>query len=159
MQVITHPDFLTCYVNVGFCYFNNMAVALEHLRRNGHIETAYILDFDLHFGDGTVSILEPEGYCAIHNPQAEDREVYLAKVADHLARARADIIGVSAGFDNHRLDWGGLLTTEDYRTMGRLVRETANRLGAGCFGILEGGYNHQVPGSNVLAFVEGLQGR
>ena len=41
----------------GFCYFNNMAVALETLRRQHEIETACVLDIDLHFGDGTVNIL------------------------------------------------------------------------------------------------------
>lgn len=30
----------------GFCYFNNMAVALLNLKKEGLIETATILDFD-----------------------------------------------------------------------------------------------------------------
>ena len=46
----------------GFCYFNNMAIALESLRRAGRIQTAYVLDIDLHFGDGTVNILESKNY-------------------------------------------------------------------------------------------------
>ncbi len=141
----------------GFCYFNNMAVAIEHLKRHGHIETAYILDFDLHYGDGTVNILGGKNYVAIHNPQSDDREFYLREVEAHLAKAQVDVIGVSAGFDNHRLDWGGVLTTDDYETMGRMVREHARRMGAGCFGILEGGYNHSVLGQNVLAFLRGLE--
>ncbi|MGE5258844.1 MAG: hypothetical protein ACM3KE_19380, partial [Hyphomicrobiales bacterium] len=37
----------------GFCFFNNMAVAIEALKQQGKIRSAYILDFDLHFGDGT----------------------------------------------------------------------------------------------------------
>jgi acetoin utilization deacetylase AcuC-like enzyme len=141
----------------GFCYFNNMAVALEHLRRTGQIQTAYVLDFDLHYGDGTVSILKEKGYVAIHNPDSDHREIYLKEVERHLLAAQADIIGVSAGFDNHVLDWGGLLLTEDYQSMGRLVRQAADRMGAGCFGILEGGYNHGVLGQNVLAFLDGLE--
>jgi acetoin utilization deacetylase AcuC-like enzyme len=40
----------------GFCYFNNMAVALLTLKDEGLIETATILDFDLHYGDGNVNI-------------------------------------------------------------------------------------------------------
>lgn len=142
----------------GFCYFNNMAIALDHLKRNGHIRTAYILDFDLHYGDGTVSILRDKGYVAIHNPTAENRQLYLKSVEENLASAQADIIGVSAGFDNHRLDWGGLLLTEDYQTMGRMVWETCRRLKVGCFSVLEGGYNHQVLGQNVVAFLRGLEG-
>lgn len=30
----------------GFCYFNNMAIALEKLKREGRIERAFLLDFD-----------------------------------------------------------------------------------------------------------------
>ena len=142
----------------GFCYFNNMAIALDHLKRNGLIKTAYLLDFDLHYGDGNVNILQDKGYVTIHNPTSHDRKSYLAEVEAGLAAAKVDIIGVSAGFDNHVQDWGGLLETEDYQTMGRMVREAAQRMGAGCFGILEGGYNHQVLGRNVRAFLRGLQG-
>lgn len=142
----------------GFCYFNNMAVALQHLKRAGLIQTAYVLDFDLHFGDGTVSILRDQGYVAIHNPEAEDRQTYLQEVRAHLSAAAVDIIGVSAGFDNHMQDWGGLLSTEDYRTIGGMVRETCERLQIGCFALLEGGYNHRVLGQNVLAFLRGVNG-
>ncbi|MFO7706629.1 MAG: histone deacetylase family protein [Desulfobacterales bacterium] len=140
----------------GFCYFNNMAVAIESLRQAGRIETAYILDFDLHYGDGTVNILEHRGYTGIHNPGAHERKAYLWEVAEELARCRADIIGVSAGFDNHRQDWGGLLMTEDYFEMGRMVREAARRNRAGCFAVLEGGYNPHVLGKNVLALINGM---
>ncbi|MCK8602842.1 histone deacetylase family protein [Desulfoferrobacter suflitae] len=142
----------------GFCYFNNMAIALEHLRRNHQIETAYVLDFDMHYGDGTVSILKDRGYAAIHNPSADDRLSYMHQVQDHLASAKADVFGISAGFDNHMQDWGGLLRTEDYRTLGSMLGETCSRLGAGCFALLEGGYNQQVLGLNVLAFLQGLSG-
>jgi acetoin utilization deacetylase AcuC-like enzyme len=142
----------------GFCYFNNMAIALDHLKRSGKIKRAYVLDFDMHYGDGTVNILEEKGYATIHNPESHDREFYLGEVSKRLSLAETDIIGVSAGFDNHVEDWGGVLLTDDYRTMGRLVFETSRRLGAGCFGVLEGGYNHGVIGRNVLAFLKGLQG-
>lgn len=140
----------------GFCYFNNMAIALDHLKRAGLINTAYVLDFDLHYGDGNVSILRQKGYAALHNPDAEHRLTYLESVRKNLETALADVIGVSAGFDNHLLDWGGLLHTEDYEAMGRMVRQAARRLGAGCFAILEGGYNHQVLGEAAAAFLTGM---
>ena len=140
----------------GFCFFNNMAIAVESLKRAGRIDTAYILDFDLHYGDGTVNILERKGYIGIHNPGAHERKAYLWEVAEELARCRADIIGISAGFDNHRQDWGGLLMTEDYFEMGRMAREAARRNRAGCFAILEGGYNPYVLGRNVLALINGM---
>ncbi len=75
-----------------------------------------------------------------------------------MSRCRADIIGISAGFDNHQDDWGGLLRTDDYRDIGKMVREAASTYGGGCFAILEGGYNHQVLGDNVMALIQGMSG-
>ncbi|HOK07604.1 MAG TPA: histone deacetylase family protein [Syntrophales bacterium] len=141
----------------GFCYFNNMAIALEKLKREGAIQTALVLDFDLHFGDGTVNILGGKKYVSIYNPSSSSRRDYLAGVESFLGQRQVDLIGVSAGFDNHQEDWGGLLATEDYKEMGRMVREAARKNKGGYFGILEGGYNHRVLGRNVMAFLEGLE--
>jgi acetoin utilization deacetylase AcuC-like enzyme len=142
----------------GFCYFNNMAIAIERLRKAKEIQSACVLDIDLHFGDGTVNILKNKRSVTIHNVAANTRTAYLDEIADQMKSCQADIIGISAGFDNHEQDWGGLLSTGDYREIGRMVREAAQRQGGGCFGILEGGYNHQVLGHNVLALIEGLGG-
>jgi acetoin utilization deacetylase AcuC-like enzyme len=136
-----------------------MAIALEKLKREAKIKKAFILDFDLHVGDGNINILGGKGYVTILNPGGQDRNAYLKLVQDSLAKTDSDMIAVSAGFDNHEQDWGGLLKTEDYTYMGKLVRETARRNKGGCFGILEGGYNHAVLGKNVLAFIEGLEGK
>jgi acetoin utilization deacetylase AcuC-like enzyme len=142
----------------GFCYFNNMAVALESLRSNNKIQTAHVLDFDLHYGDGNVNILGSKDYITIHNPQAHHREAYIQEVEKVLNQCQADIIGISAGFDHHIEDWGGLLHTEDYQTIGHMVRNAAQNNNAGFFAILEGGYNHQVLGQNVKALMEGMSG-
>lgn len=143
----------------GFCFVNHMAVALERLQRAGRIHSALVLDIDLHYGDGTDNILGPRGWARIVNPPTLTREGFLAEVTAALAGPPADLIGVSAGFDAHRADWGGLLTTADYAAIGAGVRATAARWGAGAFGILEGGYNHAVLGGNVRAFLRGLDGR
>jgi acetoin utilization deacetylase AcuC-like enzyme len=148
-----HASASSCW---GFCYFNNMAVSLYHLKQKNLIERAFVLDFDLHFGDGNVNIMEHDTWVEILNPESRGREAYLAEVRSRLAATQADIIAVSAGFDHHINDWGGLLYTDDYRTMGSWVRETARRNGGGCYGLLEGGYNHSVLGENVRAFLEGL---
>jgi acetoin utilization deacetylase AcuC-like enzyme len=140
----------------GFCYFNNMAIALEVLKTQKKIQAAYVLDIDLHYGDGTVSILENKPYVTVHNVRATQRKGYLEEIANEMDRCQADIIGISAGFDNHQDDWGGLLTTRDYLEIGKQVNAAAMRCQAGCFGILEGGYNHQVLGLNVRALIEGL---
>ena len=143
----------------GFCYFNNMAIAIEKLKREQKIKKVFLLDFDLHVGDGNINLLGQRASVEIFNPGGSDRNEYLRTVTDALSKTDADMIAVSAGFDNHEADWGGLLKTEDYRYMGNLVREAARRNGGGCFGLLEGGYNHAVLGINVLAFIEGLEGK
>jgi acetoin utilization deacetylase AcuC-like enzyme len=141
----------------GFCFFNNMAIAMTKLKREQKIRKAFILDFDLHFGDGTVDILGYRDYVTILNPGSHDRNRYLKEVEEHLPDD-ADIIGISAGFDNHQEDWGGVMSTDDYREMGSMVREAARRSGGGLFAILEGGYNHRVLGYNTMALIEGMAG-
>jgi len=143
----------------GFCYFNNMAVALTKLLASGKIKTAAVLDFDLHYGDGNVNTLSDKRVVRIHNPKESDRKSYLKGVEVFLNDDHVDIIGISAGFDHHVKDWGGLLETDDYFTMGQMVKEAAKKMKAGYFGILEGGYNHKVLGQNVLALLEGMSDR
>jgi len=142
----------------GFCYFNNMAVALERLKRKKKIETAYVLDIDLHFGDGTVNTLGGKDWVTVYNVDANNREAYLNEVKREMDQCNVDLVAISAGFDNHEQDWGGTLRTDDYREIGRMVVEAAKRSGGGCFGILEGGYNHSVLGHNVMALIDGLSG-
>jgi len=142
----------------GFCYFNNMAVAIENLRFRGKIESAFIMDFDLHVGDGNINCLD-DGECfKIVNPSSEERNDYLNKVEKCLDEAdNYDILGVSAGFDQHIEDWGGKLETEDYKRLGSLLRDFSRKKCDGRrFALLEGGYNHKVLGKNVSTFVEGF---
>jgi acetoin utilization deacetylase AcuC-like enzyme len=141
----------------GFCYFNNMAVALEKLHQNGRVKRAHVLDIDLHYGDGTVNILGGKPYVTIHNPGAATRKHYLEEVARELPKTGVDIIAISAGFDQHREDWGGLLETSDYQEIGRLAAQSAKQGGAGLFALLEGGYNHEVLGNNVWALIQGME--
>jgi acetoin utilization deacetylase AcuC-like enzyme len=140
----------------GFCYFNNMAIALVALREEGLIREALVLDIDLHFGDGTVNILGDRPWVKIHNPSARTPGEYIREVGHILSNVHVDLIGVSAGFDNHADDWGGLLATEDYFSIGTLVAQCARACGGGCFAILEGGYNHDVLGYNVAALIDGM---
>jgi len=140
----------------GFCFFNNMAVSIESLYKKNKIKSAFILDFDLHFGDGNVNILSNKEYIDIYNPEENDRLLYINNIKQKLNDCNVDIIGISAGFDNHADDWGGLLLTQDYFEIGQMVRKTAKRSNCGFFAILEGGYNHNVLGQNVMALLDGL---
>lgn len=138
----------------GFCWFNNIAIAIERLRRAQRIKKALILDFDLHFGDGTQNIYThiPE-VTYIHMGSLQSLPNALKNIE------QCDLVGLSAGFDRHLEDWGGILATEDYSEIGREVKKLTDRL---CphkvFAVLEGGYNHNVLGDNIKALLEGLKG-
>jgi acetoin utilization deacetylase AcuC-like enzyme len=45
---------------------------------------------------------------------------------------------------NKKNDWGGFLLPENYQEIVKLVSETSRWSGAGCFAVLEGGYNQGV---------------
>jgi acetoin utilization deacetylase AcuC-like enzyme len=142
----------------GFCFFNNIAIAIAKLRAEKKITRALIIDFDLHFGDGTNNIFTgtPVVY---YQPDMDNREVFMNRLARKLEDAAGyDILAVSAGFDRHVDDWGGELTTEDYRRIGTMAKKAAERVCSGRrFAVLEGGYNHEVLGKNVRAFIEGFE--
>jgi acetoin utilization deacetylase AcuC-like enzyme len=141
----------------GFCFFNNMAISIARLRKDGKIKRAAILDIDLHFGDGTASIFENTPNVAYSHPEGSDRKEFMDNVSRFLAHTEADIIAVSAGFDRHEHDWGRLLKTEDYGTIGELVKECAEKVCQGRrYGVLEGGYNHDVLGLNVRSLLQGM---
>ncbi len=141
----------------GFCYFNNMSVAIMHLKSNNLINSAYVLDIDMHYGDGNENILGGLDYVDVYNLETSDRVEYLNLISREMENCTADIIGISAGFDNHINDWGGVLYSEDYFEIGKMVKNCANINGSGCFAILEGGYNHNVLGGNVLALLKGME--
>jgi len=143
----------------GFCYFNNIAVSLLHLRAKGLIESAYILDFDLHTGDGNINILGDDPKFVIHNPSGNGDKQYIDDVKRSLKAAPdVDIIVASAGFDEYEEDWGGNLSTEAFYEIGMMMSEFAMERCNGCrYGLLEGGYNFEDLGKNVLAFCEGLR--
>ncbi len=47
-------------VAMGFCFFNNIAVAAEHLRHHHKLDRVAILDWDVHHGNGTQHHFEPD---------------------------------------------------------------------------------------------------
>jgi acetoin utilization deacetylase AcuC-like enzyme len=141
----------------GFCFFNNIAIALAKLKSEGLIERAFILDFDLHFGDGTNNIFAGSRI-KYFQPKSKDKEGFIAEIKEKLeVEKEYQILAVSAGFDRHIEDWGRQLSTDDYETIGRLVKGAAQRNCQGRrFAVLEGGYNHDILGRNVRVFLKGL---
>ena len=145
----------------GFCFFNNMAVAVSSLLESGQVRKVVIIDIDMHRGDGTHKIFSDEPAVSIIDIWAKDRRAYMDRLSDELDRLPpSDMIAVSAGFDLYVHDWGGRLETRDFHRIGFAVRQTALQKAEGrYFAILEGGYFVNDLGKNALAFCRGLEGK
>ena len=145
----------------GFCYFNNVSISLLKLYSEKKIRKAFVLDFDLHTGDGNINILQnrSDGFeVSILNPVASERGKYLQEVEEWMKNLTdVDIFAASAGFDQGIDDWGALLYPEDYTDLGRLMKKYSEKLCRGRrYAILEGGYNHDVIGLNTDSFCRGF---
>ena len=89
----------------GFCYFNNIAVSIEKLRRRKEISKALVVDIDLHYGDGTANIFAENPDVSYFHAKGGNRQQYLDNLRGYLdAQDDYEIIAVSAGFDRHEKD-------------------------------------------------------
>ena len=146
----------------GFCYFNNISISLLRLFFESKIKSAFILDFDLHTGDGNINILSyrnDDFRVKILNPDSNDNQGYIKEVEDCMeALDEIDIFVASAGFDQGIEDWGHLLFPENYTELGNLMKKYSEKLCNGRrYALLEGGYNHDVLPKNVYSFCKGFK--
>jgi acetoin utilization deacetylase AcuC-like enzyme len=140
--------------NGGFCFFNNIAIAIKKLLLEKLISRALIVDIDLHYGNGTQDIVKEDDRISFRNIDSHSRDGFFHDFEEALKDASAfDIVGCSAGFDTYVKDWGGLLFTEDYRRIGHLLVSSNPHV----FAVLEGGYFIPDLGANARAFLEGMQ--
>ena len=173
---------------MGFCLFDNVAVAAYAALEQG-LKRVAILDFDVHYGNGTVDIFRGDARVLVCNTyqyplypmwadgggaanlvdaplrpgsgSSEFREAVTALWLPALKRFAPELILVSAGFDAHRDDpLANLnLVEEDYRWIGALIRDQAERSAGGrVVATLEGGYNLPALGSSTVAYLSGLLG-
>ncbi len=147
----------------GMCYFNNMAIAIKNIRHGA--KRALIIDIDLHFGDGTVSIFRGDSNVKIVNPWSVDENFeyldmdesrYLSQVEEAFHNFDYDIVGVSAGFDTYLEDWGKLLKKEDFCKIGKVIKEGAKMCDGHRFAVLEGGYHPDLLWC-IKSFIEGFE--
>jgi acetoin utilization deacetylase AcuC-like enzyme len=146
----------------GFCYFNNISISLLKLYSEGKINSALVLDFDLHTGDGNLNILtnrNDDFRAKILNPRSSGRNNYLNETEKYMKQLKdIDIFVASAGFDQGIEDWGHLLYPEDYYELGTMMKEYSEKLCKGRrYALLEGGYNHDVLPKNVDSFCQGFK--
>jgi len=140
--------------NGGFCFFNNMAIALYALFARGKIKSALIIDIDLHYGNGTEDIINEDRRISFRNIHSFHREEFLADLTSAVQDASSfDIVGCSAGFDTYIHDWGGLLFTDDYREIAKMITSSNPHT----FTLLEGGYYISDLGKNVASYLRGVQ--
>ena len=154
----------------GFCVIHDVAVAIRRLQFEHTIETAMVVDTDVHQGNGTAAIFGGDGTVftlSIHQennypypkppsnidvdlPDGVGDEDYLAMLEKNLMRAfeefRPELIFYVAGADPYREDQlGGLaLTTEGLRQRDAMVFEHARRHSVPVAVTLAGGYARKV---------------
>ena len=143
----------------GYCVFCNIGIALLKLKEDGFINSAFLLDFDAHTGDGNINVLSGWKEAKILNPYADNNKDYLKIIEETTADIQhVDIVAVSAGFDSYEKDVGKKLTTFDFYQIGRILNKFTKRMGhKRRFAILEGGYYLPDLGKNVLAFCQGFE--
>lgn len=143
----------------GYCVFCNMGIALLKLKEKGLINSAFLLDFDAHTGDGNINILSGWKEAKILNPMADNNKDYLKVIEDTVSSIKhVDIVAVSAGFDSYEKDLGKKLKTFDFYVIGTILKKFTKKMGhKRRFAILEGGYYLPDLGKNVLAFCQGFE--
>ncbi|QWF71647.1 histone deacetylase family protein [Methylomonas paludis] len=120
--------------SMGFCVFNNIAIAAEYARTQRQLDRVAIVDFDVHHGNGTQAAFVQQPnimYVSSHQwphypgsgqssetglgnivnlPLAAGttgdllRRLYSQQVFPALRRFNPQLLLISAGFDGHRLD-------------------------------------------------------
>ena len=169
---------------MGFCIFNNVAIAARHAQEELGVGRVAIIDFDVHHGNGTEALFREDRtvlMVSLHQwpfwpgtggPGSSDEftinvplaagsgDVEYAQAFDDLVEpaVRAfepDILLVSAGFDAHRDD--PLAEMELSEDGFRELGRRCSALAPRVATVLEGGYNLETLPALVEAALEGFE--
>ncbi len=163
----------------GFCYLNNVALAVARLQEKTPALKVAVVDFDVHHGDGTESLLSGRDrttFLSTHQyplypgtggrshdnctniplPAGTDHDRYLKAFVPALESALAakpDLLAVSAGFDAYKEDpiAGLKLDRGTFKEIGSLLAQSKLPR----FAVLEGGYSEDLP-YLIESFLEGF---
>jgi acetoin utilization deacetylase AcuC-like enzyme len=168
---------------MGFCLFDNVAVAARHAQAELGVERVAILDWDVHHGNGTQAIFLDDPtvlFVSLHQwpfypgtggpeeqretllnlpfpPGYGDREyleAFSEAVEPKVRRFAPDLLLVSAGFDAHVDDpLADMAVTEDGF---RELGRRASAMAPRVAAVLEGGYNVSTLPRLVAAALDGL---
>ena len=171
---------------MGFCFFNNVAVAAKYALERHGLQRVAVIDFDVHHGNGTEDIVAGDDrilMCSFYQhpfypewshsnapnlvnlPVAayargtEVRELIEAHWMPRLQAHRPQMIFISAGFDAHREDDMGQLglVEQDYAWITQRIKDVARQHAEGrIVSVLEGGYNLSALARSVEAHLRVL---
>lgn len=157
----------------GFCVFNDVAISIRALQRDGRIARAAIVDLDVHQGNGTHAIFAGDervftfsmhggknypfhkvaGRLDIELPDRTGDDDYLALLADALPRvlseSRPDLVVYLAGADAHEGDRLGRLslTFAGLARRDTMVIDACREVGIPVVVTIAGGYGNPISSS------------